>query len=531
MSALAHVDSRGSSVSVGLLSTRATALMVFVWVACTAWMRPLLLPDEGRYVGVAWEMLRSGDWLTPTLNGLPYFHKPPLFYWITAASLSVFGQNEWAARMASMLGATLAVMALFLFVRHWLGERRARYTLVVLLAQPLLMIGGQFANLDMLVAGCITATIVLLAHSVFCAERRLPHRAALTAAYGMAALGVLAKGLIGFVIPALVIFAWLLLRKRSKALLSLIWWPGILLFLLLAGPWFVATQWHFPGFFDYFVVVQHFKRFAAGGFNNVMPLWFYPFVLTMFSLPWLPWIARVLNRRYLSDLEQQPLRLLMLVWVGTVVFFFSLPQSKLLGYVLPAVPPLCFLIADGFLLHTGASKGTPSKRRWVLANATAVAFSIAAVGWFALYARHSMRDFASTMKDQRQAGEPVVMLGSYYFDLPFYARLEQPVGVVYTWDDPAIHRFDSPRKELLDAGEFAPATAGRNLVRPGALPSRLCQENTSWVIGPTSAIERFPYLKFAIATHEDNGTTLWRVDKRQPVMFSALQCASLAQVP
>ena len=73
--------------------------LIFVWLAATAWLRPLALPDEGRYVGVAWEMMRSGDWLTPTLNGLPFFHKPPLFYWITGASMSVLGLNEWAVRV------------------------------------------------------------------------------------------------------------------------------------------------------------------------------------------------------------------------------------------------------------------------------------------------------------------------------------------------------------------------------------------------------------------------------------------------
>ena len=86
-------------------SPGALLALTLCWLGFTAGLRPLLLPDEGRYVGVAWEMLRSGDWLTPTLNGLPFFHKPPLFYWITAASMSVFGLHEWAARLAPVLGA------------------------------------------------------------------------------------------------------------------------------------------------------------------------------------------------------------------------------------------------------------------------------------------------------------------------------------------------------------------------------------------------------------------------------------------
>ena len=83
-----------------------------LWLRCTAWLRPLFLPDEGRYVSVAWEMLQSGDWLTPTLDGMPFFHKPPLFYWLTAGAVQVFGPNESAARLASVLGASATVTAL-----------------------------------------------------------------------------------------------------------------------------------------------------------------------------------------------------------------------------------------------------------------------------------------------------------------------------------------------------------------------------------------------------------------------------------
>ena len=94
--------------------------LLFLWLVATSWARFLSLPDEGRYVGVAWEMVRSGDWLTPTLNGLPYFHKPPLFYWLTAVSLSLFGTIEWAARLASCLGAMLSAGAAYLLIRRWM---------------------------------------------------------------------------------------------------------------------------------------------------------------------------------------------------------------------------------------------------------------------------------------------------------------------------------------------------------------------------------------------------------------------------
>ena len=170
----------------------AVLALTFAWLAATAWMRPLMLPDEGRYATVAWEMLRSGDWLTPALDGMPFFHKPPLFYWITGAALSVAGLTEIAARAASLVGATLGAFSLYLFTQRWSGGAAARRVLVLLLVQPLFFAGGQFANLDMLVAGCITATVLALAHAALCFEQGLAYRRVLWLAYGLAALGVLA---------------------------------------------------------------------------------------------------------------------------------------------------------------------------------------------------------------------------------------------------------------------------------------------------------------------------------------------------
>ncbi len=151
------------------------ALALFAWLGLLAGSRALNLLDEARYVAVAWRMLRSGDWLVPTLDGLPFFHKPPLFYWNTAASMSLLGPNEFAARLAPILGASLGAFALYVFTRRWAGARAARLTLLALLVQPLFYIGGQFGNLDMLVAGCIGATILLLAHSAICRTEARSH--------------------------------------------------------------------------------------------------------------------------------------------------------------------------------------------------------------------------------------------------------------------------------------------------------------------------------------------------------------------
>ena len=502
-------------------------LLTLAWLALTAWARPLMLPDEGRYVGVAWEMLRSGDWLTPTLNGLPYFHKPPLFYWVTAGALSVFGMNEWAARAAPVLGATLGAIASYLFMRRWWGEQAARLALLALLLQPLWFVGGQFANLDMLVAGCITATILLLADAALCIDQHLPHRRTLAAGFAFAAVGVLAKGLIGFVIPLLVIGAWLLLQRRWRTLAAMCWWPGALLFLVIAAPWFAAMQARFPDFLDYFFVVQHFKRFAEAGFNNARPVWFYPAVLLLLSLPWLPWLTRPLRRGYFADPERRPIRLLLVVWLVVVVGFFSLPRSKLLGYVLPCVPALAMLMADAYLTAS-AARPARARRIWRTSAAVAALVGLGAVAAVALYPPRSSKGFAAAIAARPGPALPVVMLGEYHFDLPFYARLRSPAAVVDDWGSAEIAKKDNWRKELADAGRFAPPLAAATLIAPDALPQRLCAAPATWVLGPSEAATRYPVLASAVVALERKGTTLWRVERESPSVASALGCKGSA---
>lgn len=241
----------------------AVLLVMALWLICSAGWRPFTSPDEGRYGGVAYAMLQSGDWIVPRLNGLPFFHKPPLFYWLGAASMALFGPHEWAARLPSLAGALLAAGSLHLFLRRHASPQISRVCALILCTSPFFYLGAQFANLDMLVAGCISMTVLAAADAVLAREREAPWRTALALAFLGAALGLLAKGLIGLVLPGAVIVVWALLSRRPGALRLAGWWPGWLLLLAVAGPWFVAMQLRFPQFFDYFVITQHFRRFAS----------------------------------------------------------------------------------------------------------------------------------------------------------------------------------------------------------------------------------------------------------------------------
>jgi len=246
-----------------------------IWLGWLAWARPLTLPDEGRYAGVAWEMLRSGSHAVPLLDGMPYFHKPPLYYWMAELCFQLFGVNEWAARLPSWLAAWAALAALYGFVRRYRDATTATIAAVILGTMPFYYGGAQFANTDMLVAGLVSMCVLAGADAVLRAQAGRPYRAMSLAAAALAGLAVLAKGLIGLVLPGAALCLWLLLTRRWRGYAVLLWPPALAVFALVAVPWFWVMQQRFPGFFHYFFVYQHFERFAQSGFNNVQPFWFY----------------------------------------------------------------------------------------------------------------------------------------------------------------------------------------------------------------------------------------------------------------
>jgi 4-amino-4-deoxy-L-arabinose transferase-like glycosyltransferase len=457
------------------------AALVFAWLAAWAWLRPLALPDEGRYVGVAYDMLRSGDWLLPTLDSLPYFHKPPLFYWLTAASLAVFGDNEFAARLPSLLAATASAMALYLFLRRALGEGHARSALLILATTLFFFGGAQFANLDMLVAACIAGTVLCAADAARNSAEGRPRRATLLAAYACAALGVLAKGLIGVAVPALVVTGWLIYLRRPAMLLRLVSPLGIALFALITVPWFALMAQRYPGFLHYFFVHHHLERYTSGAFNGRQPVWFYLPVLAGFTLPWFGALPHALSPARRNAAERS-IDALMWIWLIVTLVFFSIPKSKLPGYVLVAVPPMASLSALG-LAQFVARRTTG--RQWTAAMyGLALALCAAAVAGSWLYERDNVRRLFVAARPDIAESDEIIALRNYPFSLAFYLRRSAPIHVVEDWDEPALLRKDGWRKELWDAAAFAdPARARALLLRPGELSGHLaCTRNRVFIV-------------------------------------------------
>ena len=499
------------------------------------------MPDEGRYVGVAWEMLRSGDWLVPTLDGLPFFHKPPLFYWITAGAMQVLGPSVAASRAAAWLASVMVSTALFAFLRHWVGRKQAWTTVVVLATIPLFYGAAQYANMDMLVAAFVSATILLLAQAALARAEAQRYGRALAGAFIAAALGVLAKGLIGVVLPFLVLLIWgTATRRLAKVITLLMWGPGWLLFSVIAAPWFMVMQSRFPDFLHYFFVVQHFQRYTSASFNNGQAWWFYPLALMALALPWSPWLMASFRPRQTRAPVHADVRALMLVWACTVIAFFSLPSSKLVGYILPAVPPLAFLIADAASPFWSKSRASIARRPdrltrtltgWLAATpALAAVVCLAAAVAAHFYQPKSLQTLGESLRGSRHVGEPVIFVGAYFYDVSFYARLEAPVSVIDPWL-PADMADDSWRRELIDAERFAFTSSTRHLLHPDELAATLCRARSNWVVGPWPAPTAMPWLQAVTPTHKSGATALWHLDTQATSIRTSLHCGNLAARP
>ncbi len=499
-------------------------------LACAAWLliatawRPLMLPDEGRYVGVAWEMLSTGNWRVPMLDGLPFFHKPPLFYWISTASMQIFGAHAWAARLASALPAIAALVALHAFVRRHRDERTANLTAVILATQPFFFGAAQFANLDMLVASMITLTIVFIADAAIRIEQNIERNIghsdgigrSLTAGYVFAALGVLAKGLIGWLLPAAVIILWLALRGKLRVLWHVLKLPQLALTLLIAAPWFLAMQAKYPQFLDYFFVEQHFRRFAGAGFNNAQPFWFYLPVLLALTLPWsLWWLSGLRRRRQLrhQDGDAGGVRLLMQVWPVVIIGFFSIPQSKLIGYILPALPPLAYLLANRVMRSQDQHPRRSTALRVGLSAAAAIALCAGMTVFLGARDPSQLSTLALPDAQRYRPGDQLVMLNQYAYDLPFYLHATSPAWIVDHWQSPAMAERDNWSKEIRDAGRFYPEAMQQQLLLPSALLPTMCEKpgTTYWIWARKDSAERLSWLSGATQVFSNRKNALWRL--------------------
>lgn len=317
-----------------------------LWLAALS-LRPLFNPDEGRYAEIPREMLATGDWVVPHLNGLDYIEKPPLQYWATAAALRLFGVSPWSAR----LYATLCALATLCVVgwtagRLWGGAAAGQATLLTG-SMLLFLLLAQVLTLDMSLSFWMTAGLCAFLLTQHYAGQGRESRAqrAMLVAWACVGMGVMTKGLVAAVIPAAVLVLYSVFRRDLSAWRRLQFLPGLGLFLLIVLPWHVLAQRRLPDFFQFYIVREHFARFATPVADRQEPWWFFGVVFLLGTLPWSFAALRALATGWQDRSEAGfDARTFLKIWVLFILVFFSLSDSKLIPYILPALPALGLLL-------------------------------------------------------------------------------------------------------------------------------------------------------------------------------------------
>jgi 4-amino-4-deoxy-L-arabinose transferase-like glycosyltransferase len=300
----------------------------------------LIGADEPRYAQVAREMLARHDWITPTLGGIPWLEKPPLYYWQAMIAFRFFGVNDWAARLPSVFDAFVMVIAVYWFLRRFRSGSELDGGLVLTTSAGIVGF-ARAASTDM----PLTATfcIAMLAWYAWFESGDKRYMAGF---YGFLGLAMLAKGPVAPLLAFGIIVIFAGLQRNAKIALKTLWNPGLLLGVVITLPWYGLVQSRNPQFFQEFIVEHNLARFGSNLYHHPEPLWYY---VPVTLLGWVPWsiiaiAALVATLRQAWRPSSDTLRLFLLIWIGVVVIFFSLSQSKLPGYTLPATPAGAILI-------------------------------------------------------------------------------------------------------------------------------------------------------------------------------------------
>lgn len=328
----------------------------------------LIGADEPRYAQVAREMLERRDWITPTLGGQPWLEKPPLYYWQAIVAYKIFGVSDFAARLPAAFDATLLVLAIYFFLRRIRPGSELDGALIV--ASSAAIVGyARAASTDMPLAA--TFSIAMLAWWLW---REKGRTLSLLFFYVFVALGALSKGPVAPFLALLIIASYAAITREWKIIFKTLSFPGILLFCIVALPWYWLVQIRNPQFFREFIIEQNLGRFSHNLYHHTQPFWYYLPVAALAMVPWIVFVtaactqvAQKSRRRNQAAAQTDfpfHLNLFASCWLTVPIIFFSLSQSKLPGYVLPAIPAGGVLLAN-YLLERRQEDEKPTAR-WLI---------------------------------------------------------------------------------------------------------------------------------------------------------------------
>jgi 4-amino-4-deoxy-L-arabinose transferase-like glycosyltransferase len=317
--------------------------------------------DEPRYAQVAREMFARHDWITPTFGGKPWLEKPALYYWQTILAYRIFGVSDWAARLASAVDATAMVLAVYLFLRRFRPGFQLDGALMTASAGGVIGF-ARAASMDMPLAASFTMALL-----AWYAWRESGGKLYLAGFYVFLGLGTLAKGPVPLFLAAVILAIFAAAQRDFRLLWRTLWIPGILLFCAVTLPWYIAVQWRNPEFFRVFILEHNVARFGTNLYHHTQPFWFYLPVTLLGLAPWTVFVlaamAQILRIWWAEGRKlfrsEDALNVFLILWLIVPVLFFSISQSKLPGYILPALPAGTLLLAKYVRRHVASEERAP----------------------------------------------------------------------------------------------------------------------------------------------------------------------------
>ena len=325
--------------------------------------RPLMEPDETRYAEVPREMLATGNWVAPHLDGLRYFEKPPLGYWVNAISMKILGSGAFATRLPSALSVGLGALVILLLSRCFLPPEEVwagPVASLIFLTSGEVIAVGTFSVMDSMLSASLTLTLACFFMATQAGRGSSGQRGWLIAAGVSCGIAFLLKGFLALVVPAISVGAYLVWERRWREIWRLAWLPLVVATLTVL-PWAWAIERQQPDFWRYFFWVEHVHRFlGGGGAQHPQGFWFFFLFGPLMFLPWsflTP--AAMLGLKDAPPIGARPLIRFCLCWFGLPFLFFSFSSGKLLTYILPCFPPLAILTSLGLLaaLRAGRERG------------------------------------------------------------------------------------------------------------------------------------------------------------------------------
>lgn len=330
---------------------------------------PLLDPDEPVYAETAREMLQTGDFLSPRIFGDYWYDKPPMYYWLVALSQMVFGDNEFAARFPTAIMGCLTSILLYVGGTKLFNERAGFWAAFILTTCIQFFYIGKAAVTDMTLLFFMTAALLCFVHKLYWLM------------YICMALATLTKGPIGLVFPGAIIFIYLLIMGQLREILRMHVLRGILLYLLIASPWYYAMYTvHGMAFIETFLGFHNLTRFTTAEHANRVTFWYYIPVIIFGLFPWTGLLLQSIKSSISESRIDDMRKLFFLhVWWLFIFLFFTICKTKLVSYVLPLFPALAMIIGWNISRMLSKMRHNTTFYGWIFGSG--IFILLLGVGW------------------------------------------------------------------------------------------------------------------------------------------------------